>query len=415
MRQKKITLALSSLDANGVCADQTTGAAADLLLNGALVVTDVKANFGVAAAIRITCAADESARTFVVYGEGSNGSPIQESMTGPAATTGDTTQTFKSVTRVSIDGAASGEVEVGQVANDDGACEAQTPANARNLAIDGAAAKVANMYGVGDLGVAQIVAIANAGDDSGDTFTVYGRDANDVEISEAITGGNDATVTGSLLFKTVNRVAVDGATHASGFTVGTVDKLDGIAISQVMSGAGDVVFNGELCELTARHITIEGTGDNSGITLTIEGTDRRGNALSEAVTGSNAGTATSAKNFRTITSIRASGAVTDNVEIGSADSMDGPPIPLERFDSGITFAIEHSSDGDLTHNFVSTLDRLIDGERNEDTARWFETDGPQVASERGSSVGAVAAVRAEITNFVAGSVDMIILPPISDY
>ncbi len=415
MRQKKITLALSSLDANGVCADQTTGAAIDLLLNGALVVADVKANFGVAATVRITCAADESARTFVVYGEGSNGSLIQESVTGVSATTVDTSQKFKSVTRVSINGAASGNVEVGQTADDNGACVAQQPANARNLAINGAAAKVANMYGVADLGVAQIVAIANAGNDSGDTFTVYGRDANEVEISEDITGGSGATVTGSLLFKTVNRVAVDGATNASGFTVGTVDKLDGIAVSQVMSGSGDVVFNGELCGLTARHITIEGSGDNSGISFTIEGTDRHGNALSEAVTGSNAGTATSAKNFRTITSIRASAAVTGNVEIGSADSMDCPPIPLERFDSGITFAIEHSSDANLTHNWLSTLDRLMDGERNEDTARWFETGGPQTASERGSSVGPVAAVRVELTNFVAGSVDLIILPPISDY
>ncbi len=212
---------------------------------------------------------------------------------------------------------------------------------------------------------------------------------------------------------TVNRVAVDGTTNA--FTVGVVGKLAGIAVSQSMGGAGDVVFSGELCGLTARHITIEGSADESGVTLTIEGTDRRDNALSEAVTGSNAGTATSAKNFRTITSIRASAAVTGNVEIGSADSMDGPPIPLERFDSGITFAIEHSSDANLTHNWLSTLDRLIDGERNEDTARWFETDGPQTASERGSSVGPVAAVRVELTNFVAGSVDLIILPPISDY
>ncbi len=122
MRRTQLTLALSSLDANGICADQTTGAAADLLLNGALVETDTEAHFGVAAAVRLTCAGDETAQTFTIKGRDGNGIPVTAILAGVSGTTTDTTQTFKHVTEVRVDGATTGNVEVGTAADDNGVC-----------------------------------------------------------------------------------------------------------------------------------------------------------------------------------------------------------------------------------------------------------------------------------------------------
>jgi len=56
---------------------------------------------------------------------------------------------------------------------------------------------------------------------------------------------------------------------------------------------------------TARQITLLSAGNDSGITFTVVGTDVNGDALSETVTGANAGTATSTGYFATISSITA--------------------------------------------------------------------------------------------------------------
>lgn len=92
-------------------------------------------------------------------------------------------------------------------ADRDGACAAQTTAGAGDLVIAGALAS----GGVATFGEQQRVTIYSAGNLSGLTFTVYGATAFGDSISEAITGPNATTVTTTANFKTVTRVAVDGA------------------------------------------------------------------------------------------------------------------------------------------------------------------------------------------------------------
>ena len=67
---------------------------------------------------------------------------------------------------------------------------------------------------------------------------------------------------------------------------------------------------------TARQITLLSVGDDSGITFTVVGTDINGDALSETVTGANAGTATSTGYFATISSITAVGDPAGNMSAG---------------------------------------------------------------------------------------------------
>lgn len=92
-------------------------------------------------------------------------------------------------------------------ADRDGVCAAQTTAGAGDLVIAGALAS----GGVATFGEQQRVTIYSAADLHALTFTVYGATAFGDSISEAITGPNATTVTTTANFKTVTRVAVDGA------------------------------------------------------------------------------------------------------------------------------------------------------------------------------------------------------------
>jgi hypothetical protein len=76
---------------------------------------------------------------------------------------------------------------------------------------------------VATLSVSGKVSIASAGNDSGMTFTVYGTNNGGSLISEALAGGNVATVSTLKSFNTVTRVAASAATAAA-ITVGTLQS-----------------------------------------------------------------------------------------------------------------------------------------------------------------------------------------------
>lgn len=83
----------------------------------------------------------------------------------------------------------------------------QTLVAAGDLALDGAL--VTDDVAVFD--DQQIVTITSAGNLSSRTFTVYGTDKNQIAISEALAGPNANTVSTTLNFKTVTRVAVSNS------------------------------------------------------------------------------------------------------------------------------------------------------------------------------------------------------------
>lgn len=116
MRMRQFEIAPQT-DADGICASQTPSGAGDLTLNGALVTDGVgypqpSTSVG-GARIRITAVGNESGNIFTITGFDENGRPISEAVTGPNATTADTSAYFSSVTSVSIDGAAADAITVG--------------------------------------------------------------------------------------------------------------------------------------------------------------------------------------------------------------------------------------------------------------------------------------------------------------
>lgn len=115
MRTIYKTKQLTSLDRDGICQAQTTGAAGDLTINGALASGGVWTSTSSAGQrkIGIYSGANLSALTFTVYGTNEWGYPISEAVTGPNTTTVSTTLDFYTVTRVAASGAVGSNVEVG--------------------------------------------------------------------------------------------------------------------------------------------------------------------------------------------------------------------------------------------------------------------------------------------------------------
>ncbi len=101
---------IDAASANNICLSQTP--TSSLTINGALASGGV-ATLDVQRRVLITTAADESAKTFTVTGTNWAGNTISQTITGPNATTGATTLSFKTVTSITISAAAAGAVTVG--------------------------------------------------------------------------------------------------------------------------------------------------------------------------------------------------------------------------------------------------------------------------------------------------------------
>ena len=103
---------LAAADDNGICESQQPLAAGDLTIDGALA-SDGVAVLDAARRVLITATGDESSNTFTITGTSYNGRPQSEVVTGPNATTAQSVLDYKTVTSVSISGAAADAIIVG--------------------------------------------------------------------------------------------------------------------------------------------------------------------------------------------------------------------------------------------------------------------------------------------------------------
>lgn len=110
-----LNCSLSAADDDGIAQNQTPGAAGNLTLNGALVSggVGVLTGAGLVRQVLITTVSDESGKTLTIYGTNATGNAISETITGPNATTGTTTNYFRTVTRVAVSAAFTGNVKLG--------------------------------------------------------------------------------------------------------------------------------------------------------------------------------------------------------------------------------------------------------------------------------------------------------------
>ena len=111
--------------------------------------------------------------------------------------------------------------------------------------------------------------------------------------------------------KAVNITADTVALDADGISVAAAVGEDAaLTIGGALASGGSVTLS------HGRIVTILSAGDDSAISFTVVGTDVDGDAQTESITGANAGTATGAVYFLTITSITAVGDPAGNVSAG---------------------------------------------------------------------------------------------------
>lgn len=205
--------ASGTFTANSICASQTPGGSGALTIDGTLATTNPVAGAGGTAAagsalvrfpqpvrVYITCAGNNSARTFTITGtlQSSNtfgpGTYVSETLTGADTSTVASVNLYSTVTGVSISGASTGAVTVGH-------------------------------SGTATLDVARRIIVTSGGNDTSITFTLVGTDWNSDPITETITGASGAAASSVLSYKTITSVTSSGAV-ATTVTVGTNTTAD---------------------------------------------------------------------------------------------------------------------------------------------------------------------------------------------
>src|SRR5689334_7496172 len=180
-----LTGGVANFTANSICASQTPGGAGALTINGTLAVTQEVAGAGmppqgaaVSATVRfsepkrvyITCAGNNSARTFTIVGTLQSsttfgpGAVISETLTGANTNTVASSKLYSTIISVSINGASTGAVTVGH-------------------------------SGVGVADLARRVVVVSGGDDSGIDAIVTGTDWAGNPLTETFDLANTGTAT----------------------------------------------------------------------------------------------------------------------------------------------------------------------------------------------------------------------------
>lgn len=111
-RPVSITKALAAAGATSVSAAQTLGAAGNLLINGTAATGGV-ATLDSQRRILFTTTEDDSARTWTIYGTNDSAGVVVDSGALPSSSTKASNLDFKTVTRISIDGAIGANISVG--------------------------------------------------------------------------------------------------------------------------------------------------------------------------------------------------------------------------------------------------------------------------------------------------------------
>lgn len=103
---------LTAGSASAIALSQTPAAAANLTLNGTLVVGGV-AVLDKPRRVLISSVSNESTKTFIIYGTNNGGNAVSESVTGPNATGALSVLDYATVTRIAASAATSGAITAG--------------------------------------------------------------------------------------------------------------------------------------------------------------------------------------------------------------------------------------------------------------------------------------------------------------
>jgi hypothetical protein len=174
---------------------------------------------------------------------------------------------------------------------------------------------------------------------------------------------------------------------------------------------GSLVSNGVATLDQPRRVLFTSAGNDSGITFTVYGTDWNNMPVNEVVTGANATTTYTVYDFKTVTSVVASGASAGNVSIGTNAIASSRPVFLDLYadnstyiqtdtggSSAITYTIQLSGDNPNNAQIGIGTDGYVN-------ARWINSGTAALvnatSSQNANQAGVPTMIRCYISN--AGS------------
>lgn len=180
------------------------------------------------------------------------------------------------------------------------------------------------------------------------------------------------------------------------YTIAAADP-DGICKSQTKASSGSLLLNGDLAGVLdiPRHISITPTADEHLITFTITGTDRYDRPLTENVIGGVATPTKTTKCFKTVIDVSVSAALTGNVTVGSADSLETAWIPLNYYRRFYDAGAHVSQGGAMDFDIEKTIGDVFNA------YEWDLSIAPAVTMP--------TAIRLKVWNHVSGSITLDII------
>ncbi|MGI9142125.1 MAG: hypothetical protein ACR2IJ_02940 [Fluviibacter sp.] len=235
-------------------------------------------------------------------------------------------------------------------ADDNGIAESQTPAGAGALILDGALTDFApdniaaaqTLAGAEDLVLTdstvylagnQYVVITAVDDETGVDFTISGIALGGIGVTEVLAGPNAGSVVSTKQYSQILSISSSAAT-ADDVEVGTwsAATLD-----------------------EARRVLFTFAGADAGKTLTITGTDRYGNPISEDVAGASTGTSSTVQDFKTVTSISISAAAAGAIIVGTSAVAGSDWVRFDDWTQNM-LSIQADVSGTVNYTIQSTLD-----------------------------------------------------------
>ena len=147
----------------------------------------------------------------------------------------------------------------------------------------------------------------------------------------------------------------------------TAPSATNIRTASSIGGAGAVTLNGSLVSGGVatldqpRRVLFTSAGNDSGITFTVTGTDWNNQSASEVLTGANASTVYTIYDFKTVTSVVASGASAGTVSIGTNGIASSRPVNLDLYaDSSIYVQTDTGGSTAITYSIQLTGDNPND-------------------------------------------------------
>jgi len=190
-----------------------------------------------------------------------------------------------------------------------------------------------------------------------------------------------------------------------------------IRTASTIAGAGAVTLNGSLVSSGVatldqpRRVLFTSAGNDSGITFTVNGTDWNNMPVSEVVTGANATTVYTVYDFKTVTSVVASGASAGNVSIGTNGIASSRPVFMDLYaDSSIYIQTDTGGSSAITYTIQLSGDnpnnaQIGIGSESYVNARWVNSGTAALvnatSSQNANQAGVPTMVRVYISN--AGS------------